>query len=167
MKLASTTSKVKPLFSGDIGCYSLGINPPFDEEDVLTDMGSSLGGVGMGINRGTNGRSFVVSIIGDSTFFHSGLPALASAIYNKTPLLLIVLDNRTTAMTGGQPNPTQAIPIEEAVRGLGVRNVYSIDPFNVKEAVNTMRNAIDAVKRGGRPRWWSPRGRVLWRQLEN
>ncbi|GGP20262.1 indolepyruvate ferredoxin oxidoreductase [Thermocladium modestius] len=147
LKLASTTSKVKPLFSGDIGCYSLGINPPFDEEDVLTDMGSSLG-VGMGINRGTNGRSFVVSIIGDSTFFHSGLPALASAIYNKTPLLLIVLDNRTTAMTGGQPNPTQAIPIEEAVRGLGVRNVYSIDPFNVKEAVNTMRNAIDAVKRG-------------------
>ncbi|KUO91735.1 MAG: indolepyruvate ferredoxin oxidoreductase subunit alpha [Thermocladium sp. ECH_B] len=147
LKLASNTARAKPLFSGDIGCYSLGINLPFDEEDVLTDMGSSLG-VGMGIYRGNGEKSFVVSVIGDSTYFHSGLPALANAVYNRTPLLLLVLDNRTTAMTGGQPNPTHSIPIEDTARGLGVRNVYSIDPFNIKEAIATMRRAIDDVKRG-------------------
>ncbi|WP_069806457.1 indolepyruvate ferredoxin oxidoreductase subunit alpha [Vulcanisaeta thermophila] len=147
LKISVARAGVKPVFSGDIGCYSLGINNPFNEQDTLTNMGSSLG-LGMGINRGTGGRSIVVSIIGDSTFFHAGLPALVNAIFNKTPMLVLVLDNRVTAMTGGQPNPTNVISIESLVRGMGVKYVWTVDPFDVKQAQEVLRRAIEVVKNG-------------------
>ena len=148
LKVASAKLRVKPVFSGDIGCYSLGINRPFDEQDVLTNMGSSIG-LAMGIHRGTGGRQVAVAIIGDSTFFHAGLPALVNAIYNKAPMLILVLDNRTTAMTGGQPSPSRAIDIEQAARGLGVKYAYTVDPFNVDEAVKVLQEALSRVVKDG------------------
>ncbi len=148
LKVSTAKAGVKPVFSGDIGCYSLGINNPFNEQDLLTDMGSSLG-LGMGIYHGTTGKTIVVSIIGDSTFFHAGLPALVNAIYNKTPMLILVLDNRVTAMTGGQPNPTSMINIEDVAKSMGADYVKTVDPFDMKRAQEVMSEAIAAVKRGG------------------
>ena len=147
LKITTAKARIKPIFSGDIGCYSLGINPPFNEQDVLTNMGSSIG-LGMGIFRGTGGREFIVAIIGDSTFFHAGLPALVDAVYNKAPMLVIVMDNRFTAMTGGQPSPTQAIDIAAVAKAIGVKYVYTIDPFNVKEAEAILSDALRKVKGG-------------------
>ncbi|MFP3238102.1 MAG: indolepyruvate ferredoxin oxidoreductase subunit alpha [Caldivirga sp.] len=147
LKIATAMARVKPVFSGDIGCYSLGINPPFNEQDLLTNMGSSIG-LGMGVLRGTGGRQFIVAVIGDSTFFHAGLPALVDAVYNKAPMLIVVLDNRYTAMTGGQPSPTQVIDIGAVARAIGVKHVYTVDPFNVNEAKETLRDAIEKVKGG-------------------
>jgi len=147
LKIAAARARVKPVFSGDIGCYSLGINPPFNEQDLLTNMGSSIG-LGMGMLRGTGGRQFIVAVIGDSTFFHAGLPALVDAVYNKAPMLIVVLDNRYTAMTGGQPSPTQVIDIGAVARAIGVKHVYTVDPFNVKGAEEALRDAIEKVKGG-------------------
>ena len=149
LKIAAARARVKPVFSGDIGCYSLGINPPFNEQDLLTNMGSSIG-LGMGVLRGTEGRQFIVAVIGDSTFFHAGLPALVDAVYNKASMLIVVLDNRYTAMTGGQPSPTQVIDIGAVARAIGVKHVYTVDPFNVKGAEEALRDAIEKVK-GGEP----------------
>lgn len=125
----------------------MGINPPFREQDVLTNMGSSIG-VGMGIYRGTGGREFIVAVIGDSTFFHVGIPALVNAVYNKTPMLIVVLDNRYTAMTGGQPNPTQRIDIAKVAEAIGADEVYVIDPFDVKAAEEAMVKAMEGVRLG-------------------
>lgn len=148
LKISSAKAGVKPVFSGDIGCYSLGINNPFNEQDLLTDMGSSLG-LGMGIYHGTSNKPVIVSIIGDSTFFHAGLSALVNAIYNKTPMLVLILDNRVTAMTGGQPNPTGIINIEDIVRAMGADYVKTTDPFNVREAREVLSEAFNVVKGGG------------------
>ncbi len=88
--------------------------------------------------------------MGDSTFFHAGLPALVNAVYNKTPMLILILDNRVTAMTGGQPNPpTGMISIEDVARAVGVDYVRTIDPFDVKNAQEVMIEAVNVVKRGG------------------
>jgi indolepyruvate ferredoxin oxidoreductase alpha subunit len=148
LKISSAKAGVKPVFSGDIGCYSLGINNPFNEQDLLTDMGSSLG-LGMGIYHGTSNKPVIVSIIGDSTFFHAGLSALVNAIYNKTPMLVLILDNRITAMTGGQPNPTGIINIEDIAKAMGADYVKTIDPFNVREAQEVLSEAFNVVKGGG------------------
>jgi indolepyruvate ferredoxin oxidoreductase alpha subunit len=148
LKISTAKAGVKPIFSGDIGCYSLGINNPFNEQDLLTNMGSSLG-LGMGIYHGTHGGEFVVAIIGDSTFFHAGLPALVNAVYNKTPMLVVVLDNRVTAMTGGQPNPTSKVDIGNVAKALGADYVSTVDPFNVKKAQEVISEAINVVRRGG------------------
>ena len=92
--------------SGDIGCYSLGVLPPYHAMDTLVDMGASLTmAQGMDIVLGTGDRPRVAAVIGDSTFAHSGLTGLLNAVWNKRDGLYIVLDNGTTAMTGTQPNP--------------------------------------------------------------
>ena len=135
-------------FSGDIGCYSLGVLPPFNEQDSLTDMGSSLG-IANGVYRSTG--VIPVAILGDSTFFHSGLPGLANAVYNKLPVLIIVLDNRVTAMTGQNPSPSREIDIAEVAKGLGVDFVKVFDPFNLKEAIRTVAEATKWVKENKKP----------------
>lgn len=102
-----------------------------------------------------------IAIIGDSTFYHAGLPALANAVYNGNPLLVLVMDNRVTAMTGEQPNPStgitamgeeaRQIPIEEVARGLGVEKVVVFDPYNLKEAFNALRDALKYVVENRKP----------------
>lgn len=112
----SKVSMQKAFFSGDIGCYTLGALPPFNEQDSATNMGSSVG-ISNGVFRATG--QIPVSIIGDSTFFHSGLQGVANAVYNGTPEIIIVLDNRSTAMTGQQPSPSTHISIENVARAMG------------------------------------------------
>ena len=133
----------------DIGCYALGIHPPLEIGDFLICMGASVGGA-CGISRALGER--VIAILGDSTFFHASIPALIDAVYNKHPITVVVLDNLTTAMTGGQPHPGTGIMgtgepgvrvlIEEVARGCGVQHVYVVDPYNVKEAVKAFKEAV-------------------------
>ncbi len=133
----------------DIGCYALGIHPPLEVGDFLICMGASVGGA-CGISKALGGR--VVAILGDSTFFHAAIPALIDAVYNRHPITVAVLDNLTTAMTGGQPHPGTGIMgtgeegvrvlIEEVARGCGVEHVYVVDPFNIKEAIKVFKEAL-------------------------
>jgi indolepyruvate ferredoxin oxidoreductase alpha subunit len=130
------------VYSSDIGCYTLGILPPLQAADFLICMGSSIS-AGGGVAK-ASGQT-VVAFIGDSTFFHSGLSGVANAVFNSHDVLLVVLDNRTTAMTGHQPNPgvdktvlgdnDHPLSIESAVRGLGVTEVRTVNPFNQKKTV--------------------------------
>ncbi|WP_205835864.1 indolepyruvate ferredoxin oxidoreductase subunit alpha [Metallosphaera hakonensis] len=134
-------------YSGDIGCYSLGVLPPFNEQDSLVSMGSSLG-IANGVYRSTH--VIPVAIIGDSTFFHTGLPALANAVYNKLPVLIVVLDNRSTAMTGQQGSPSLVIDIADAAKGIGVKYVEIGDPFDPSFA-KTVSKAVEWVKKNQSP----------------
>ncbi len=146
-ELGLKTSDV--IFASDIGCYTLGINPPYNAADYLLSMGSSVGD-GCGFSVSTDQK--VASFIGDSTFFHSGISPLINAVHNKHNFVLTVLDNRITAMTGGQPNP--GIPVdgmgdeapEISIRKLavacGVDYVRVIHPFNLDQVVKTYKEAF-------------------------
>ena len=137
------------IFASDIGCYTLGINPPYNAADYLLSMGSSVGD-GCGFSVSTDQK--VASFIGDSTFFHSGISPLINAVHNKHNFVLTVLDNRITAMTGGQPNP--GIPVdgmgdeapEVSIRKLalacGCDYVRVINPFNLDQVVKTYVEAF-------------------------
>ena len=95
--------KLKVNVMGDIGCYSIGASAPFHAMDAITCMGASIGLLqGMKSAGATNK---LVAVIGDSTFFHSGLSPLASLVYNRVPGTVLILDNDTTGMTGAQGNP--------------------------------------------------------------
>jgi indolepyruvate ferredoxin oxidoreductase alpha subunit len=133
--------KLDLIVSGDIGCYTLGVLPPFEAMDTCVCMGASLG-VGLGLRHvlPENEARRVVSVIGDSTFVHSGISGLVEMIYNppKTGHVLVILDNGTTAMTGQQEHPgtgrtlnhdpTGKVRLEDLARSLGVKNVDVIDP---------------------------------------
>jgi indolepyruvate ferredoxin oxidoreductase alpha subunit len=134
--------KLGCIVAGDIGCYTLGVLPPYEGMDTCVAMGASLG-VGLGLRHvlpEADARK-VVSIIGDSTFVHTGLNGLVEMVYNPPPTghVLVVLDNGTTAMTGQQEHPgtgrtldhapTGKLSIEGLARALGVANVDVVDPI--------------------------------------
>ncbi len=129
------------IVAGDIGCYTLGVLQPFEAIDSCVCMGASLG-VGLGLRHvlPESQARRVVSVIGDSTFVHSGITGLVEMVYNPPPNghVLIILDNSTTAMTGHQEHPgtgrrlnhepTQRLVLEDLVRCLGVRHVHVVEP---------------------------------------
>jgi indolepyruvate ferredoxin oxidoreductase alpha subunit len=142
----------KAVYSTDIGCYALGCAPPLSAGDIMTCMGASIGtaeGISKAISEST------IAIIGDSTFFHAGIPGLINAVYNNHRVVVAVLDNLATAMTGHQPHPgtgmtgmqkpTQRILIEEVAEGCGVKFVRVVDPFKVKETEAVLKEALDFV----------------------
>jgi indolepyruvate ferredoxin oxidoreductase alpha subunit len=147
-----TLSKLKVTVNSDIGCYALGALPPLSATDTIGAMGASIG-VAMGM-RLANLEYKNVATIGDSTFFHSGLPALASAVYNRTPVTVIVLDNRTTGMTGHQGHPgsgqtlrgqqTELISAAEVSRAMGIRYVAEVDARDLEGMEKSIREAMDA-----------------------
>jgi indolepyruvate ferredoxin oxidoreductase alpha subunit len=130
------------IVSTDIGCYTLGASPPLHAGHLVICMGSSLG-IGSGISQIPNQTDPVVSIIGDSTFWHTGLPGLVNAVYNNSKLLLLIVDNSATAMTGFQPNPGEKLSITEAVRGVGVKYVIEVDAFNPKSSLELIKEAAN------------------------
>jgi indolepyruvate ferredoxin oxidoreductase alpha subunit len=143
-------STVRGLIAGDIGCYGLGILPPYNVFDTHICMGASIG-VACGLTA-TAYQDPIVSVLGDSTFFHSGMPALLNAVYNQHNITVIIMDNSIVAMTGHQPDPgtgvtatgKQADPIQiEAIcRALGVREVRVVDPFQVQGAIDSIKQSI-------------------------
>ncbi len=141
---------MQTIYPSDIGCYTLGSLPPLEMADYLLCMGSSLG-AGCGFSKSTDKK--VISFIGDSTFFHSGIPGLINAIFNNHNMTLVILDNGTTAMTGHQPNPGVdmstlnlsgygRVSIEEVVRGVGAPFVTVIQPLKVKKSIEAVREAL-------------------------
>ncbi len=130
------------IFGGDIGCYMLAGFPPHSIQDYLFCMGSSIG-IAHGIKKTTKQK--LIAFIGDGTFFHAGIPALINTVFNKSNPLIIIADNRTTAMTGHQPNPgaplvPDGIKIENIVKACGVKNLKIIDPINQKELIKTIKD---------------------------
>lgn len=145
------------IVSGDIGCYSLGVLPPFEAMDTLVCMGAALG-VGLGLRHALQPEDArrVVSVIGDSTFVHSGITGLVEMIYNPPPFghVVILLDNGTTAMTGMQEHPgtgrtlahasTGKIVFEDLARALGIQNVAVVDPGSDVEGFKQLvQSALD------------------------
>jgi indolepyruvate ferredoxin oxidoreductase alpha subunit len=137
--------------AGDIGCYTLAALPPLSAIDTTLAMGSSIG-MAIGLARsGAAGRP-VVATLGDSTFLHSGIPALLDAVYNRTPITVVILDNGTTAMTGGQPHAAtgrtirdEAAPRTDLValcRALGVEWVRVADSYDVGATHRLLEAAI-------------------------
>ncbi|MEM3256593.1 MAG: indolepyruvate ferredoxin oxidoreductase subunit alpha [Thermoplasmatales archaeon] len=130
----------------DIGCYTLGYYEPYAMGDFLLSMGSSIGTAnGFSISSGDK----VISFIGDSTFFHAGIPALINAYHNRHNFLMVILDNSTTAMTGGQPTPEtsdgfRTVDIEKVVRGIGIENVFVIDPYDLRKSLDTFKKALES-----------------------
>jgi indolepyruvate ferredoxin oxidoreductase alpha subunit len=129
------------IVSTDIGCYTLGASPPLHAGHLVICMGSSLG-IGSGLSHIPNQKEPVVAIIGDSTFWHTGLPGLVNAVYNDSKLLLLVVDNSATAMTGFQPNPGEKLSISDAARGVGVQHVVEVDAFDPKSSVDIIKEAV-------------------------
>ena len=151
--------KMKVYVAGDIGCYSIGALPPFNAMDTIGCMGASFS-VAHGVDAvGANSvKKRWVAVIGDSTFFHAGMPALANIIYNQGSSTLLILDNDTTAMTGMQDHAgtgltlqgrqSRKIDIEAVVRAMGVDDVFVVDSFDEPAVEATIKKAM-AIE--GRP----------------
>ncbi|NOY68356.1 MAG: indolepyruvate ferredoxin oxidoreductase subunit alpha [Deltaproteobacteria bacterium] len=144
------TAGMETIKPTDIGCYTLGFLPPLSSGDFLICMGSSVG-TSSGFSQACDQK--VISFIGDSTFFHSGIPGLINAVFNNHDFTLVILDNQTTAMTGHQPHPGVdmmamnhegygRVSIESVVRGIGVPHVSVIKPYNVKKSIAAIREAV-------------------------
>jgi indolepyruvate ferredoxin oxidoreductase alpha subunit len=133
------------VLTGDIGCYSLGVYAPLNAYDTALCMGSGFG-IANGIAHGT--KAPVVGHLGDSTFFHSGIPPMINAVFNKTKITMVVLDNSATSMTGFQPHPgapedlAEAIKIEDVARACGVKFVEVVNCFDFDATVATLERAI-------------------------
>lgn len=128
------------IFGGDIGCYVLGMYAPYEAQDFMLSMGAGQG-VCHGFSKST--KASIVSFMGDGTFFHAGFPGLVNSVFNRSSQLVVILDNRITAMTGHQPNAgsgitamgekTKEISIEEVVRACRVDSVAVTSAFNVSQ----------------------------------
>jgi len=149
LKKAIKNLPYEPFIGGDIGCYTLMSFPPFELGDAKYNMGTSIG-LASGFSKMVNKKS--IAVIGDSTFIHAGIPMLINSVYNKSNLLVVLADNRTTAMTGAQPNAgmgktvtgekTKALDFVKLVRSCGVDYVRTVDPYDVKETLAVMKEAL-------------------------
>ncbi len=150
-------AKLKATVIGDIGCYTLGALPPHNAMDTCICMGASIGNAfGFEKAKGKNFSKRLVAVIGDSTFLHSGVTGLIDIVYNQGSTTVIILDNRTTAMTGHQDHPgtgttakgekTKEINLAEIVRACGIDEVYEINPYNLKKTLKTIKKAMESEK---------------------
>lgn len=140
-------NKLKVPVNGDIGCYTLGMVPPLSAIHTCGAMGSSIGQAHGAAKAGSPERH--VAVLGDSTFFHTGIPALINAVYNRAPIVTIIMDNRVTGMTGHQENPgtghtlqggdAPVIEIEPLVRACGITKVKTVPAFAVEEIEATLK----------------------------
>ena len=157
------TKKLKLVVNGDIGCYTLAFLPPLSALHTCGCMGASIG-VAHGANKALNTKDTEetkgtkkakkrnVAAIGDSTFFHTGMPALLNVAYNRGNTITIVLDNRTTAMTGHQDHPgtgrtlggeeTVAVKFEDLARAMGIEEVHVVDPYDLKGVEEALRACL-------------------------
>ena len=144
-------NKLKATVTGDIGCYTLGAFPPLNAMDTTICMGASIGNAAGMKKAGYKGR--VAAVLGDSTFFHSGMTGILSALYNNTPVTTIVLDNRITGMTGHQENPGSgktlagdAAPVSEIAeiaKSMGYKKVVTVPAEDLAELERVLIDAMD------------------------
>ncbi|MEI6704338.1 MAG: thiamine pyrophosphate-dependent enzyme, partial [Deltaproteobacteria bacterium] len=141
--------------TGDIGCYTLGALPPMSAMHSTICMGASISAAhGMAkVNEIAGRAEKPVAVIGDSTFFHSGITGLLSMAYNKGNALVIIMDNRTTGMTGGQENPgsgldlqgqpARQVDITALVKVLGIENVAELNAYNLAETEAAIKKGLE------------------------
>ncbi len=143
-------SKLKVPVNGDIGCYTLGLIPPLSAIHSCGCMGAGIAVAHGAAKAGSSEHH--VAVIGDSTFFHTGLPALINTVYNHSPVITIIMDNRVTGMTGHQQNPgtgvtlqgqaTTQIELEPLVRACGVQHVKTVPAYHVAEVEATLKEFL-------------------------
>jgi TPP-dependent indolepyruvate ferredoxin oxidoreductase alpha subunit len=139
------------IVTGDIGCYTLGFMQPVNTVQTCLCMGAGISQAAGMIHAGIKEKVF--SVIGDSTFFHAGMPGLLNIAYNKSNVCVVILDNHVVAMTGHQPTPgsgknllgeqTKVIMLEEVARSLGIEKVQVVDPYDVKGTTKVLREILD------------------------
>ena len=147
------------IVSGDIGCYTLGNAQPFNALDSVVCMGGGFS-VGMGLSKAFQAKGEekkVFGIMGDSTFFHSGMTGAVEIAYNNGNMIPVVLDNSITGMTGHQDNPgsghnlqgeiANAIKIENVLAAYGYENIYIVDPLDLKAMEDAIKGALASEKR--------------------
>ena len=155
---AMSKHKNKIIVTSDIGCYTLGAMPPLGMGDTIICMGAGIT-AGQGfekVNRIEDRDKKVFGVVGDSTFFHSGMTGLVNGVYNKSNMVTVILDNRITAMTGHQENPgtgksvsgveAPMVNLEALVKAIGVKedNIRIVDPYNMDENTNAVNDALEA-----------------------
>ena len=150
-----TLRKLNCTVAGDIGCYSLGALAPHNAMHSIICMGASITNA-LGMEKAMKDKIHgkLVSVIGESTFMHSGMTGLLDTVYNKGRHLTIILDNSITAMTGHQPNPacgktlkgepTKALDLEKVCRAIGVNSVTCVDPFDLPKLESSIKEALQS-----------------------
>ncbi len=143
--------KLKLPVNGDIGCYTLGLLPPLNALHTCGCMGAGIGVAHGAAQAGDAERH--VAVIGDSTFFHTGMPALLNVAYNRSNVIVNIMDNRVTAMTGHQHNPgtgktlqgsdTPTVEFEPLVRALGIEHVTTVDSYRYAEVEAAFKAALE------------------------
>lgn len=143
--------KLDPVYSGDIGCYTLGYAPPLKAQDTCLCMGAGIT-IAYGLSIVEKERPHV-AYIGDSTFLHSGMTGLLNIVYNQANVTVVILDNETTAMTGFQPHPGIGLTAtgdpapradyEKIVRSLGVEDVHTVNPNDLEATLEAAKRALE------------------------
>ncbi|MBQ5794490.1 MAG: indolepyruvate ferredoxin oxidoreductase subunit alpha [Kiritimatiellae bacterium] len=146
-----TLAKLGATVTGDIGCYTLGAFPPLNAMDTTICMGASIGNAAGMKKAGLKGR--ICAVLGDSTFFHSGITGILSAHYNGTPVTTVVLDNRITGMTGHQENPgsgktlagdpAPVTEIDAIAKACGYKKVVTVSADDLAELEKVLKDAMD------------------------
>jgi indolepyruvate ferredoxin oxidoreductase, alpha subunit len=146
--------KLKLFVFGDIGCYTLATAPPLNALHSCICMGAGIGGA-LGASKvlGKEGLGKACAVLGDSTFLHGGIAPLMDVVYNKGNSTTIILDNRTTGMTGLQEHagtgytlagePTTSVDFQTLVKALGVEHVRKVDPYNLKETMEVIKEEVE------------------------
>ena len=147
-----TLHKLGAIVTGDIGCYTLGAFPPLNAMDSTICMGASIGNAAGMKKAGLKGR--ICAVLGDSTFFHSGMTGILSALYNGTPVTTVVLDNRITGMTGHQDNPgsgktldgnpAPVTEIDAIAKACGYKRVVTVSADDLAALEKTLAEAMDS-----------------------
>jgi indolepyruvate ferredoxin oxidoreductase alpha subunit len=144
--------KMKVPVTGDIGCYTLGALDPLSTIDTCICMGASIGSA-IGMTKAGGVKNGVVAAIGDSTFLHSGITGLLDATYNNANITVIILDNRTTAMTGGQQHPgtgttlmgneSNRVDLVKLCEALGVKDIHVVDAYDLDQSKKALEASLD------------------------
>lgn len=145
-------NKLKAVVTTDIGCYTLGALPPLNAGDTCVEMGASIG-VAVGMAKARGSGKGIVATIGDSTFLHSGMTGLLNAVNDGAGITVVIMDNRITAMTGGQFHPgtgrdmrgksVKPIDLAKLCGALGVERIKIIDPYQVEETRKVLKEEME------------------------
>lgn len=145
-------SRIDCVVTGDIGCYSLGVFPPYNRMDTIICMGAGIT-LAQGMDRAGFKDKPLVGVVGDSTFFHSGITGLLEISYNKGVSTIIIVDNRVTAMTGHQEHPGTGKTLmeektftaypENFARACGIKNIKIVDPLKLEETLGVIKEEVE------------------------
>jgi len=152
LKLAMSRGSEDLVLCGDIGCFGLGALPPFQLIDTINHMGMSISmaqGLSEAMHLSNGSKKKMVALVGDGTFFHSGIPSLLNAVYTQANITLVIFDNRTIGMTGQQYHPgavdkrkKREIDLPNLLKGLGVEFVETIDPNEIPNTYRVINRAV-------------------------